>query len=798
MAVRTIWNINTLEPDEKLIESCGGNRVLACLLMNRGINTPEKVNNFLNPLKVKLIDTSAFKDIEKAFERVKKAIENGEHITVYGDFDADGVTSTSLLYLTLKEIGADVDFYLPDRDTESHGLNTKALVNLISKKHTKLIITVDCGISNVKEVSLAKGLKTDIIITDHHEAPEVLPEAFAILNPKAPDSVDSSLDIEDIQSLNYLSGVGVAFKFACKLLQEFKKENSVNRILPLVAVGTIGDVVELLGENRTLVSMGLELIRNSAHKGLTKMLVTSGFEDITKITAENIAFSVVPRLNAAGRLENPDTAINLLISDDDEEIDKAVSLLNDLNTLRQKLCEETYNTAESMYKSDLSHNKNAIILLNEDWHIGIIGIVASKLVEKFNKPVFLMTKDTNFPNIIRCSCRSIQNINVHAVLSAHKELFEGFGGHKMAAGFSFDETKTGFEKFRSILSSTIEEQYPDIDFRQVYINADMELEADDINIETVNLLQKLEPFGSANPSPLFVMNNAVLNSFRMMGQNNNHLKMSVSKNNSASFECVKWSTPDFNLPVNSNIDLLFSLKLNSFNGKETVQLMVNDFHSELIKESRSEIKMLDHRNKKGIINQVLDFVNTTKKKTGIFIESPALIKELNMPETVNNKLFSHNEIPSDIEQLMFFDAPATQEDFINILKSSGAQIIHLMNFNVKEINTDDFLSKLSGMLKYSITNLNGEINIKRLTKALCVDNDTVECALSLFDDMQMIDLNKLNEFNYKISFVHPLELSKIKINDLYAQLDEQISNINNFRKFYLNSTIEEIKDMVVC
>ena len=399
MSIRKIWNIKQSEVSKNMLQACGGNSILASLLSNRKIDTPEKINNFLNPLKAPLSSPDVFVDMQKAFDRIKFAIENNEQIIVYGDFDSDGVTATSLLYLTLKKIGANVDFYLPDRSTESHGLNTKALVQLIAKRKTKLIITVDCGISNVQEVAFAKGFKTDVIITDHHEAPEILPDAFAIINPKAPNSLNSDLSVDEIQSLNFLAGVGVAFKLACKLLDEYSFRDFAYDLLPLVAVGTIGDVVELLCENRTLVEMGLELLRKGKHIGIQKMLKEAGIEPST-LTSENIAFSIVPRLNAAGRLESPYTAIKILTSDDENVLVETVKILNDLNALRQELCDETYKQAKSMYLSNKLSNKKSIVLLNDNWHIGIIGIVSSQLVEEFNKPTFLMTRDANNISII--------------------------------------------------------------------------------------------------------------------------------------------------------------------------------------------------------------------------------------------------------------------------------------------------------------------------------------------------------------------------------------------------------------
>lgn len=796
MAVRKIWNIKQSEVNQDIIQACGGNRILAHLLANRHIDSVQKINNFLNPLRAPLSSPDVFLDMPKVVDRIKSAISNNEHITVYGDFDSDGVTATSILYLTLKKIGADVDFYLPDRAVEGHGLNTKSLVKILAKCRSKLIITVDCGISNVLEVNFAKGFKADVIITDHHEAPEILPEAFAILNPKAPNSLISDLSIDEIQSLNYLAGAGVAFKLACKLLDEFSFQDFVHEILPLAAVGTIGDVVELIGENRSIVEMGLELLRRGKHKGIQLLLKEAGVDNISALTSENIAFSVVPRLNAAGRLESPKTAITLLISEDDEVLSDTVKALNDFNSLRQELCDETYKQAKAMYLSDLISNRKSIILLSDDWHIGIIGIVASKLVEEFNKPTFLMTRDANNPNIIRCSCRSIDLVNIHAILLQHKELYEGFGGHRMAAGFSFDENKIKFADFKSLLNATIDEFTQDVDFKVTKIDADMLLEPDDITFENVEIINKLQPFGSANPCPLFVLKNLKLNNYKFMGQNNNHLKLFASKDNSPSFQCVKWNTPEFNLPENAPIDILFSPNLNTFNGEVNIQLMLSDIHSELLQEQKenNEIKILDHRKKTNIIMQVVDFILTTKKTTAIYIENPALKKQLNLPIEIEDKIFNSSSVPLNIEQIMFFDCPPKKEIFYKILAETGAKIVHLMNFNISEIVVDNLITKLSGMLKYALSNMGGVINLSRIASALSVDIETLDCALSLFENAQMIVLNRNTNQEYSIISLHPIELSKIKQDDLYHTLNDMIDEINSFRKFYLNSNIDGIRN----
>lgn len=797
MNIKKIWHSKESEITQDFLKLCNSDKVVAVLLKNRGIDTKSKIDSFFNPLNTKLLHPDVFLDMQKAADRIKIAIDNSENITIYGDFDADGITSTSVLYLTLKKLGAKVDYYLPDRATESHGLNTKALVNIIAKKKSKLIITVDCGISNCQEVNFASGFKTDVIITDHHEPSEVLPQAYAILNPKVLNALTPDLTLDEIQSLSYLAGVGVAFKLCCKLLEMYNYEDFVHELLPLVSIGTIGDVVELIGENRSLVAMGLELIKSGKHKGIQKLLEAAGITDKKNLTSENIAFGIVPRLNAAGRLDAADTALNILISPDDEINVDSIKTLNDLNAIRQQMCEETFLQAKSMYEKDKDSHKKSIILINPDWHVGIIGIVASRLVEMYNKPVLLMLKDKNVPNIIRCSCRSIPEVNIFDILSVHKEFFEGFGGHKMAAGFSFDENKITFENFKNLINKTIDDYTEGFDFSRVNIYADMIVEPNELSEETINNIQKMQPFGSGNESPTFIMKNLVLKSHKMMGQAGNHLKIYTEKNG-INIEAIKWNMPDFSLPQGANFDILFSPQINEFNGNKTIQYILSDIQSDLLKteETISDIKILDHRKKTNILNQVLDFVNSTKKTTCIYAQTPKLKKLMENNTTAFNMSFCSENIPEKKEQLMFFECPINRYDFSKIVKATGAKTIHLMNFNPSEISISNFISTLSGMLKYALNNLQGQFNSIKLAKSLGVDIETLVNTLEMFNEVNMIDLVEISENEYKITTINPIELSKIKESSIYSIIEDQITEINNFKNLYVNADIEDIKEIL--
>ena len=798
--MRKAWIIkgnNERIPDGLLNEA--GSHVIAKLLVSRGIDSAAKARDFLNPLKMSITNPCVFSQMQRAVERIKDAVANGEKVIIYGDFDADGTTSTAVLYKTLKEIGADVEYYIPNRETESHGLNTKAIVSLISKKRAKLFITVDCGITNVQEVSLASTFKADVIITDHHEAPAELPNAYAIINPKAQNALVEDLSSQEIEGLSYLAGVGVVLKLCCSLLEVFEKEDFVNELLPLVAVGTVADVVPLLYENRCFVEMGLMLIRAMKHKGLTMLLKSAGVNDFENITSETIAFTIAPRLNAAGRLDTANVALKVLISEDEKELEDSVNTLNRLNLERQSICDDTFREALEMVQNDPNQGNHSIVLFNSTWHIGIIGIVASKLVEYFNKPVFLMTKDEEDSNVIRCSCRSISQVNVYEILSMHSELFLGFGGHSMAAGFSFDEKTITFENFKERLNSSIKEYTADIDMSP-FVEVDMELAPEEINSTLIEELKKLEPYGAKNEHPLFVLNNLKLNSYKMIGQNANHLKMYLSSDNRNSFECVKWSVPEFKVPVNSMIDIVFAPKINSFNGQETVQLDVKDIHSEFLdkEEDKKQRKfvILDHRKKTNILSQVVDYIENAKNKISVFAETKEIKDILSKHEAIKGTIFTREEIPEKANQVMLFDCPPSADVFKEIVSTSNPEIVHLMHFKNENLSPESLVKMLSGMLKYCYNNKNGEFNISDISKALNITNSAVTSALNVFVAAGMTELEELDVEEYRLKSFESAPYSKIAEQEGFSGFLEEIEVISDFKEKLETANIDELYTII--
>ncbi len=783
-----IWKTKELvEPSEDLIQAAG-NKLLAQLLVQRGMDTVKKIRDFLQPSQMKITSPFVFTDMEKSVDRIFDAIEKQEKIIVYGDFDADGVTSSSLLYKTLCHLNANVEFYIPNRENENHGLNSKALVKLIAKHKAKLIITVDCGVSDVEQVNFAKGFKVDVIITDHHEAPEILPEAFAIINPKAFNSLKKDLTVEEIEALNQLAGVGVAFKLACALLEKKEDYDFANELLPLVAVGTIADVVPLLYENRSFVEAGLKLIEQGAHYGLTKLLSVGGYDVQNGLTSENIAFGVAPRINAAGRLDTVDNAVKLLISDNKSEIDFCAQELDNLNRIRQDLCDNMYEESLEMLQNEPP--QESIILYKEGWHIGIIGIVASKLVEKFYKPVFLMTKDEN-TGFIRCSSRSIPEIHLRDAIAQNENLLEYFGGHSQAAGLVFDPKKSSFETVKHALNESIKIQ---LDGRKLVpsVEADLELDSTFISVDLIDTLSKLEPFGEGNKAPLFITRNLILNNVRTMGQKNNHLKIFCENEQNKPFECVYWNHSELNIPQGKTFDVVFYPKLNVFNGITTIQLDVQDIKSEFeVKQVKTDFKFYDHRKKTDIFRQICDYLNTTRVPTEVFAQSRSVCDNLKHYNEIFSLVRSRKNL-SSCSQVMFFDYPASESVMREIIKKTGAKVLHFMNYNNQNIEPQDLIKNISGMLKYVSNSKNGEVVLSDIADFLGISDEVTELCFDMLESLGMFEIESKNVNTYKIVFLHPVEYSKVQESEMFEELQGELQKIYDYRAKLLTMPLEEL------
>lgn len=769
----------------------GGKNLVEKLLAARGIQSEKDIQEFLNPLSMDLTSPNVFVDMQKATERIISAITDNEKIVIYGDFDADGVTSTSVLHKTLKFLGANVNYFIPDREKDGHGMNTKALVALMTAEKPKLIITVDCASSDVKEVAFIKSFHIDVIITDHHETPEVLPDAYAIINPKAPNALDESLSARQIQSLTSLAGCGIAFKLAQSLLMHYDKTSFVSEILPFVAVGTVADVVPLVGENRYFVTKGLEYISKGRHYGLKRLLESAGYSVENGLTAETIAFGVAPRINASGRLDTVESAIKLLISENKQEIEMAIVTLNELNKVRQTLCQEVFAQADEMLKKE-RNKQPAIVLFNSQWQVGIIGIVASKLVEKYYKPTFLMTYSEGQ---IKCSARSVEGIHLYEVISSIGTILDGFGGHSMAAGLSFTPEKTPFKSVKEQLNRAVLEASSGKEIKP-FINIDLELNASDISVDLVEQISSMEPFGASNPQPVFALKNCKLVQKKLMGENKNHLRLSV-QNSGQEFTCIRWQDGDIALSAGDELDIAFHPQINVFNGNTSVQLIIDDIHSPNLKEVAPEdatLKVYDHRKKNGIFQQVNDYVKTSKLNIKIFAENRLICEQLSKyPDLCSREIRRENLEGCDV--LMFFDYPADKETFDEIVRSTSPEAIHFMNYEIKYYDDKDFIKMFAGMLKFACNNNNGKVDLIRCASFLGKSVRLVKMLLEILEKYSVLKIISKNESFYTISLVELDKILSILNTSDYEEVMNVMEECEFFQKSLLEDDISEIYDM---
>lgn len=775
---------------QKISEKLQSKSLVEKLLATRGITKSEEIQEFLNPLETKLTSPNAFLDMQKAIERLTRAIDNKENILVYGDFDADGVTSTALLIRTFKELGANVDYFIPDREAHGHGLNSKALVKIMATKKPKVIVTCDCASSDIEQIKFINSFKIDVIITDHHEAPEELPPALAIINPKAPNALNEKLSAKEILHLTSLAGVGVAFKLSQALLEHYNKLNFIYDLLPYVAVGTVADLVPLIGENRYFVTKGLQLISDGKHFGLKKLLENAGYSVDQGITSEQIAFGIAPRINASGRLDTTDAALKLLISDNKQEIEMAIICLNDFNKVRQELCENIFLEAEDMLHKE-GNNDSAIILFNPKWHIGIIGIVASKLVEKYYKPAFLMTYSEETKQI-RCSARGIEEVNIYDVLSANAELFDGFGGHAMAGGFSFSTEKITFEDVKKALNSTINEILENKKLNPV-LHIDLAIEPREVDGNLISDIGRLQPFGASNPNPVFAMYNLMLLQKKLMGSNKNHLKLVVEDSQHNTYDCIWWSKGDISLNSGDIMDIAFCPQTNTYNGSTTIQLILQDIHADNLHEdsvsdkSPFEIKIYDHRKKTDIFSSVEDYVKTSNLNIAIFAEEKTILEKLKPYKALSERVFNRQTLKKS-DTVMFFDYPASQEIFDEIIKKSSPRFIHFMNYEIKKTDEKDFLKTFFGMIKFAYNNKNGIFDLERSASFLAQTKETIVKLLNVFSESELIKLSEKGT-EYKIEMLLGNEISKTLHTSSYKEFLKSINYSQEYKKSFLDTEL---------
>lgn len=576
----------------------------AQLLVNRGCSDQETAKAFLGKREEQLHDPFAMLDMDNAAYRIIEGIENNEKIVIYGDYDVDGVTSVSSLYLYLKKHGADVSYYIPCRLGEGYGMSEMA-VRKLHDEGCDLIITVDTGITATVEAELAKELGIDIVITDHHECHGELPNAEAVVNPRRPDCT---------YPFKELAGVGVVFKLMCAIESVLNPEDEMiecvrrvsNEYGDLVAIGTIADVMPICDENRLIVSYGLSLIENTTRPGLIELIEStqtdSKYQTKRKITTSFIGYTIAPRINAAGRISDASIAVNLFLAEDCETAAPIAKKLCDINRERQN--EENKIVAQAYARIDASHdfkNDPVIILDDEEWHHGIIGIVASRITEKYASPSIMISFEGNgeeksADDLGKGSGRSIKGLNLVEALSSCSDILEKFGGHELAAGLTVK--RENLPEFKKRLNDCAREKLKDVE-RTPVLEAECELSPENVTMEQVEELYCLEPFGVSNPVPVFVMRRLKIVETSLVGGGKHTRLMLKVGNNIMNAMFFRHTLDDIGLYPGDTVDVMFSLDINEFQNHRTIQMMVKDIRlaeTEFAYESRERDMFIKLRN----------------------------------------------------------------------------------------------------------------------------------------------------------------------------------------------------------
>ena len=555
-----VWSVAQLNKERalRISEDFGIPMICAALLDVRGINTPEEVKSFLsddvcfdNPLEIK--------DMDKAVSRIIRAVENGEKICIYGDYDADGVTATALLFQYLETVGADVSFYIPSRADEGYGLNTEAVKSLV-ESGVNLLITVDNGVSAYGEVELCNSLGMDVVITDHHTVPEVLPNAVAVVNPHRSDCNSKFKE---------LSGVGVVFKLIIALEGEYADVDMlVEEYADIAAIGTIGDIVSLTGENRIIAKHGIRKINDSDRAGVIALLKASGCYE-KELTSTDLSFSVVPRINAGGRLGLSAKSVELLITDDEDYALSIASTLSEDNTERQRIEQSILKEIDTKIRNNPNLVRYHVIIIDgENWHQGVIGIIAAKIKGLFGKPCIIISKEGD---IARASGRSIEGLNLNDAIFACSQYLEHFGGHAMAVGFSLK--CENIERFKNALY----DYYDSLETLFLpTVNIDCKLNPALLNLELVDSLSILEPFGAGNPSPLFGLYNMEITDVKELSSGR-HQRLTVTRGGAQhTVMCFGMDSATFPYTKGDVVDLAVSLDKNLYKNNTYLSVIARE------------------------------------------------------------------------------------------------------------------------------------------------------------------------------------------------------------------------------
>ena len=686
----------------KELESYSISTNIAKILNARNITDMNSVKKYFSDEYEEGYDPFLMHDMQKAVDRINEAIENEEKILVYGDYDADGITSTVLLVETLISMGANVSSYIPNRFEEGYGPNKEAFTKIIDSGIT-LIITVDNGIAGVEEVDLANELGCDVIVTDHHKIQDTIPNAYAIIHPEHP---------EGNYPFKKLAGVGVAFKLAHALLEIFP-----DFLLDLVAIGTIADMVSITDENRIFVKQGLELINEDPRIGLKMLLELSGID--TKIDEQTVGFYIAPKLNSIGRMDSAKLGLTFLMAEEPITARALAEQIEQYNIQRKQVTEDIVKDVISKIENSEKKQKN-VIMVSGEYHEGVLGIVASNIVEKYQKPVFIMNEKEG---VLKGSARSIFDFNIYIAMNKISDLFLAFGGHTLAAGFSFE--KSNFEKIEEFLDNEFEEFKQNNDLK-ANKNIDIVTSLEDISYQFLNSLDALKPYGMDFEKPTVLIENAMVLNKAYFGSEKQYLRLTIA-DEFGNLDCItfKDSVTFDKVEKNDIIDLLCNIDKNNFNGRTKLQAHIIDIY---IKEFLFEdLRFINY----DIANIDINCLKLSKHR-----------------DDKDNNFYQYKDLDSlidkEFEYIYLLDIPTSKEYLYKIINLKPKKVFLICE--EKQILSDVYFidkNRLIKLFNLILSTNNKQINVaQQLDKLLAVlktNADSLKIMIQIFKELELIN-----------------------------------------------------------
>ena len=731
----------------KELESYSISKNIAKILNARNITDMTSVKKYFSDEYEEGYDPFLMHDMQKAVDRINEAIENEEKILVYGDYDADGITSTVLLVETLISMGANVSSYIPNRFEEGYGPNKEAFTKIIDSGIT-LIITVDNGIAGVEEVDLANELGCDVIVTDHHKIQDTIPNAYAIIHPEHP---------EGNYPFKKLAGVGVAFKLAHALLEIFP-----DFLLDLVAIGTIADMVSITDENRIFVKQGLELINEDPRIGLKMLLELSGID--TKIDEQTVGFYIAPKLNSIGRMDSAKLGLTFLMAEEPVTARALAEQIEQYNIQRKQVTEDIVKDVISKIENSEKKQKN-VIMVSGEYHEGVLGIVASNIVEKYQKPVFIMNEKEG---VLKGSARSIFDFNIYIAMNKISDLFLAFGGHTLAAGFSFE--KSNFEKIEEFLDNEFEEFKQNNDLK-ANKNIDIVTSLEDISYQFLNSLDALKPYGMDFEKPTVLIENAMVLNKAYFGSEKQYLRLTIA-DEVGNLDCItfKDSVTFDKVEKNDIIDLLCNIDKNNFNGRTKLQAHIIDIH---IKEFLFEdLRFINY----DIANIDINCLKLSKHR-----------------DDKDNNFYQYKDLDSlidkEFEYIYLLDIPTSKEYLYKIINLKPKKVFLICE--EKQVLSDVYLidkNRLIKLFNLILSTNNKQINVaQQLDKLLVVlktNVDSLKIMIQIFKELELINfINNTIILNPDYKTVDLKKSSSfIRMENIFEVenllLKESIANIN--------------------